>query len=393
MPKRKTTVAEVAEAAAKRALEERHTIVFDDSEDEALEAEAEALESLRELDDGTGGVRFVLRAVSGDVDRQGILEYVSASEIPDITAKIMSKYGPGKYRVYATRSGRFVKDSNRVITISSLASRPSSQAATAQPASGAAAEPEWMRRLEEREERRRQESREDRKSWIAALAPVLAAAVPALLQMLKPSSMADQAQALVALKAIGESKDPEKMIDLLLKGMELGKGMGAEGSGDSWPALIRTGLTEGAKVIESLRGTPAAGATPPALPAPAAPAPALSSQPAPPSAAPPEGSDMLTAARPLLTRLATDLTDFAAAAADPGLAADALLAKIPSAYRALVTPEQMLAWLKHPDWWRYVAEFHPTLTPYRDFCDQVRQELVAVFSGEPEQPTERKVTV
>lgn len=79
---------------------------------------------------------------------------------------------------------------------------------------------------------------------------------------------------------------------------------------------------------------------------------------------------------PLLRKLAGELEEFAANNADPGLAGDALLAKIPGMVRSQIQPAQLKEWLSQPNWWQLLVSFHPPLQHYQAYCNDVRLSLL-----------------
>lgn len=91
---------------------------------------------------------------------------------------------------------------------------------------------------------------------------------------------------------------------------------------------------------------------------------------------------MLKYFEPLLRKLAGELEEFAVVAADPGLAAEALLVKVPRTVKAQIPYEQLKAWLTEPRWWDLLSEFHPGLQPYQAFCDQVREAVIQILDQE-----------
>lgn len=98
---------------------------------------------------------------------------------------------------------------------------------------------------------------------------------------------------------------------------------------------------------------------------------------------------MLRAQLPLLDKLADELLEFAANGADPGLCAEAMVAKIPRAVRAFLDPKQLITWLQHPEWWTVLEAFRPQLKPYQGYCDDVRQTLLKLMTeaeSDPENP-------
>lgn len=85
---------------------------------------------------------------------------------------------------------------------------------------------------------------------------------------------------------------------------------------------------------------------------------------------------------PLCRKLAGELEEFAVNGADPGLAAESLLAKIPRLYRGQMSPEQTKSWLTDARWWDVLRTFQPSIAPYQAYCDDVRQALLQIVEEE-----------
>lgn len=378
--------AAAARAAATAALADAATDRVLDMEAEDEESDAEALAELAQIGDGEQ-VRFMLSCISPLANR-GQLDELSREEVPGVATMLRDRYGPGKYVVRALNNRGYIKGGQKTITISALTARRDtvSVAPTAQ-ASQTGSMSEWLARQEVLEERRRQEAREDKKLYIElaiALGPALLSAFTG-----NRESMSSLLQGLVGAKELLGGGGSEKMVETLVKGIELGKEAG--GGGESWPAVIK-------ETLQSLAGSPAdqrliAGART-AVAGPAAPAVPYIPPPKPsgqPGAIPTVPNDLGVSPEiwrsfvlPLLNKLADELVEFAANDADPGLAAEALEAKIPRAARAAVTAEQLRAWLTRPDWWEALKGFRPALEPYHGYCDDVRQALVLMFTPKTE---------
>jgi hypothetical protein len=407
MAKKKPTTADVAANAAReavRAAEELEVLEADDLDS----SEADALADLAQLGEGEE-YTYVLECLS-PIDKRGQIDTFSREDLPELAEYIRDKCGPGKYRVFARGPRGFVKGSHRKIVISALARAGGGvdvQGAKAAPAaSGGFDFDRWRAEEERRAELRRQEEREDRKFMLQLAATVL----PALLG--NRESLSSVLQGLASLKAMtgegAKGPDPQAMLDLFLRGLEQGKGLGG-GQETVWGAIRETikDLTNSPAVggvLERIasRGAPprppalappgAPPMLPPIAPAVARPAPAALAPAAPGASPAPSGSpgdEMLQLALPTLNKLADELLEYAANGADPGLAAEALVAKVPRSIRAFVTPEKLNEWLTHPEWWRVLQEFRPALAPYQGYCDDVRQTLIRLANepeSEPEQP-------
>jgi len=372
-----------------------------DGNDEQVQRDA--LLTLAQLEYEGLPVRYTLHCIHPP-DKKGIIDdHLTRDDIPDLITTIRDNYGAGKYVVRAVGpTGVYVKGGYRMITISSLASRrpgaPPAPAVAAAP-NGSGSHAEWLQRQEVLEERRRQEAREDRKFFIQLAVTALPHLFGSRETVASIISAAKDATALTG----GGAGNGEKAIEALLTGIKLGKEF--NGGGDSWPAVVR-------EALQGLTGNPATqqvldkianrvtGPTPPALPAPGPtvpykPAPAIKAPtgaiPVPPRPTPqgfPEPV-WLQVVLPLLTRLSNDLLEFAQNGADPGLAAEALVGKIPRTVRGMVKLEQLKEWLTNPNWWTLVKDFKPELEPYQGYCDDVRQSLYKLYMTEPESEPEQ----
>jgi hypothetical protein len=267
-----------------------------------------------------------------------------------------------------------------------------------------------MQQMEERLERKRMSARQDRwqeiKFWAPILAPIGIELAKGLFGNRGGESMKDLVGALVGMKDLVGAGAGDKQVETLLRGIELARDLEPGKSGSTWPDVVVNGVTSLAREFRPLaesamknrngqqqptpapalqfQTAPAAGALP-ASSSSATPAPASSSS-STPGAEAPGDNGMLAMVEPLLRRLVADLEDFATNAADPGLAAEALLVKIPRSLKSMVQPDQVKQWLTQPDWWQVLVTFHPPLTPYQAFCDDVRLEIL--HSLEPQAETE-----
>lgn len=394
MGRRKKTTGDIAAAAARAAVkasQESGEGVELEFDDDAPRGEADALAALAQLG-GDAEYRYVISCLS-PLDKKGQIEELTREDITELPNYLRDKFGPGRYEVRTMGPDGYVKGGYLKITISSLALKraPAESPAVAASAGGFNVQ-EWMAMQEKRDEARRLEAREDRKFMLGLLVPLLA-------PMLKPATLADQAAAMQALQGLNGGSGPEKAIEMLSKGLELGKELNAGGATDGW-SVVRDILKDlapaGNKLLDGIANRmPGQPARVPMLPPPnnppaTSPAPVVPVTPAPGAGAAGSapGDPMLEQVKPLLHKLAAELAEFAENGASPELAAHAVVAKIPRMVRAFVKPEQLQAWLTHPDWWALASNFHPALKPHPGFCDDVRQTLLAILTEEAQAPAE-----
>jgi hypothetical protein len=261
-----------------------------------------------------------------------------------------------------------------------------------------------LQRWDERAEQRRQAAKAERNQeirfWAPILAPIGTALVTGLLGRGGGENIKDLVAALASMKALSAGGDSS--VDALLKGIELARDLAPDAKGSTWPDVLVSGITQVTKELRPLaeavvnrRNTPASAAPGTTqlqfAPAPA-PTPALGPAAGGNGATPPSAPSTPSTAEedpmwnnvvlPLLKRLAGELEEFAVNGTDPGLAAEALLAKIPRLVRNQVQPTQVKEWLTQPDWWKAVVLFHPGLANHQGFCDDVRLSLIDIMEEE-----------
>lgn len=397
--KKKTTVTKIAAAAAAaavRANEDERTRLSlawsaDDDEDDDEEVADSVLDDLEQIDEAAGGDITWELYCDTPLEKAGQIRKLARSELRNLRDECLS-LGPGDYHVVARGAkGKFVPKSRRNIKISGFARGPVA-AASAGPSFDPTA---FLVQVEERAERRRAEERAQRQQllrfWAPFAAPIAVEMAKGLFGRSSGDSIKDLVGALVGMKDLVGGGGSQ--VDTLLKGIELARDMQPDGGkGSTWPDVLANGVTSLAKefrpVIETLAqrrgqsaGAAAAQSNKPQLQFGPAKQPSTTGPPAAPKAEAPPASgdnDMFVMFEPLLRRLAADLEDFATNAADAGLVAEALLAKVPRMIKSQVPEEQLKEWLNRPDWWQVLVEFHPALQPYQAYCDDVRLDLIGL---------------
>lgn len=369
-----------------------------DDDDDDGELNDEIMEGLAQIDEAAAGeITWWELYCDSPLEKAGLVRKMGTSELKGLRSECLG-LGPGEYHVIArTKRGRFVKGSRQRIQISGFA-RPSAAASTG-PAPATVDPLVLMSQMEERLERRRMAARAERMAEIKFWAPILA---PIGIELAKGlfgrggngESLKDLVAAMVGMRDLtgGGSKE----VETLLKGIELARDLEpGSAKGATWPDVIANGLNGLVKpVSEALAARRGNGVSA----APAAPATQLQFQPAAAAAALPastngatpaapqpsqEDNAMLAMVEPTLRRLAIDLEEFATNAADPLLAAEALLSKVPRTLKSMVKPEQLKGWLSQADWWEITVRFHPPLQPYQAFCDDVRMGLLEQLEPPP----------
>lgn len=390
-----SALAEAAVSLARAANQETQEVELTDLDDPSDE-EADALAALAALG-GESGVRFVIKRVK-PYDKAGRLDTVGPAEMAELPQRITDLYGPGTYSIFAIDSaGRYVKGKHVSLTIAPDARR--SDAGSTPPAAAASAavsapssHADLIREMEARNERMRLEQREDRK-WLGGL---FVQALPSLVTIFQgrggsAPSLRDQVETMQGLRELSGGDPSEKLLEVLKVGIEMGReGSGAPAAGGAAGSGWAGAVSEGLQTLRSMiaEGRPSAQAA--ALPASKEPAAAAQ------KALPPASVDTnanreeaaavnltgpLALAEPLLKKLATEAQEYAETETDPELAANALVAKVPLRYRAMVEPPQLIEWLETPDWWQHVVSFHPPLQGKHGYCDQVRRVLLTMFKA------------
>lgn len=407
MAKRKNNTAAVAAAAAAAAVRasqgDSNVVNFmlpEDDEDNDVTMTSDILEDLEKIDADHGGSITWELYCDVPLDKSGQLAKLSRSELRGLRDRCL-EYGPGEYHVVARApNGLFVKNTRRSIKISALA-----RGATPPPAPSSQIDPmTLMQMMEERAEKRRAQASKERmdaiKFWAPILAPIGVEAAKGLFGRGGGSgeSIKDMVAAMVGMKELVNPTD--KSLEAMLKGIELAQSLAPEGAkGSTWPDIISSALKELRPLTESLaqrRQTTAAAPAPQLQFAPAVPQTAPAGTPTPATAAPgpssAEADEMFKMFEPLLRKLAGELEEYSVNATEPGLAAEALLAKIPRLVKSQISYEQLKSWLTEPRWWELLSAFHPALQPYQAYCDQVREELMGVIeqqeTGEPQAETD-----
>lgn len=388
----------------------------DEALDEAAEEiTADVLEGLRRLDQGGNRVTWYVYCDS-PTEREGFVEKLKTEQLDE--QRFKGKYGAGEYRIVGKQSdGHYVKGSHKTIKISPILAEDSRA-----PAGNDAVA--LLREMRAADEQRSAKRAEELKTYATILATPLATLgaaliarrpavdIAALITALRPqqSTLGEMTTALVNLKAMhGESGGGG--VDLVLKVLERVQELpqGSSGGELGWLGFIRDVIKETAPHARELLGqlgqprplqpgsttgppfgpgvTPLASLPHPsqgngsmATPSASAPLPSSPSAPPPTSAAPTsEATDVWKAAEPWARQQTVNLELWAQNNMEVELVAEMLLKSVPKKFWLVLSPAAVIQLLGAADWWERLTGFHPGLAPYQAWCDDVREELIAML--------------
>lgn len=343
---------------------ERDPVIDADSDDELDDLTGEdrdALKALLELEGAAEARWKVFRCPPLQPGKAaGYCDTLSSSELS--MEEIRARFGRGKYRVQGTRStGQFIAQK----TFDIATDAPSS----AQPTTAAPVNSGFEAFLASQEK-----AAERRRELLTLALPAAIAALPAVLQALRPAS-ADPITLLAGLKQLTPEppKQPD-MTEFMFKVLEFAKRTGAsKEGGSSWIDVVKDGISELAPLlVNKLQASQPQSLAPTAqLSAPPIAQPVLTKANGAPLDQSPEEQTMLKLiawARHTLAFLVTK----AAANKDAGLYADYVLDNVPPGVNIL----EFAKYLNAPNWWEVLQQFDKNVAPYQGWFAQFRDFLI-----------------
>jgi len=297
----------------------------------------------------------------------------------------------------------------------------------------------------DRRERERKAESSDKIGRIAELAiPLLGSVLTAfisrssgpdlgmLITALKPApgpTLGDLSQAMVNMKALnapsGETKDPIETVLRIFEAAQDMKSGGANKGDTNWLDIVKevvnqagpavgpvlAGLQQAAAAraaasqgnvprvtVSASASAPQLSAVPPVLNGSAGPAGVLSPESTTNGVAATNGGtqngsgqvDMLKLAEPMIRAKLALAAKWAVADRDPVTYAQVFLDELPSNIASFISQQQALEYLVHPDWFKVICEREPALTPYQEWCDEFRMELIEILKpqSQPERESE-----
>jgi hypothetical protein len=400
----------------------RARIINDDLTDEAR-TEAEELAQLNEdeggeiyraIDEmrGTAGTTVVVVKLT-PVEEKGYCENIPVAEFSHDVLK--SRYGAGSYRIRMRGPKGWIPGGGTVF-ISSSGKKPNLTG-------GAGGDfMSYLEFMEKQNAERREKSNRLLELGIPALGTIIAGFlnrpqgtdVAALVTALKPPpgpTLSDLSTAMVNMQQLtgkGSASDP---IDTVLKVFEAAKDLGGDSGGkgaSNWidivRDLIREAPTVAGPILQGIAArTGARPAVPPVSPkvsvAPAAPssaevpaiAPVTQDAVAVPVAANAsvggaavavsEDKRMFALIKPIIIEKLRKVAKWASENRNPQTYAELFLDdEIPANFGNFVPQDKAIEYLRHPDWWKYVCEWEPSLAPHYQWCDEFRLELLSLIS-------------
>lgn len=379
---------------------------------------AEGGELFRAIDEArsTTGAEVILTRTM-PADKAGFCDKIPVSEF-DLNM-IKARYGAGTYRVRINGPRGFLPGGStiRIAPIPEPAPRAAGAAGDFIP---------YLEFMQRQDAERRERSSKLIELGIPALATILAAVmnrspgmdVTALIAALKPApgpSLADLTQTLTNMRELSAPKGGDSNVDTFLKIFEAARdiqgGDAPVKGGSNWIDIVRDVIREAptvaGPVLQAIaaRRAGAGHAIPntantaprPAVPvavAPAIAAPETVAPAAPVSAGGAEAKsseasavNMLEMAKPMMVAKLKKIAKWASENRNPQTYAELFLDdEIPSNFANYVPREQAIEYLKHPRWFEAICEWEPTLAPFRDWCDEMREELLLLIETPDEIP-------
>jgi hypothetical protein len=404
---------------------------------EPTKAETEA-EELAEADDmeggdlfaaldemrGTAGVTFiVVRTFPSTPDMAGYVGSLTPAEFS--LERMTELYGPGKYRVRVKGPKGWLPGGGTVAIAKGVAS------ATAVPGSAGGDFAAFLRTVQERDTAAA--ARRDRYIEIAIpgaltlLAAVLGKNngpdITALITAMRPApgpSITDLVTSLSSLKSLTDTSkgDSTSQIESFLTILEKVKDLsGGEKEGASnWVDIVRDVVREGLPMarplLENLQASQAArsmtvqplvmpnasGVSMPRMENPAPVPPSIpptssnGSTPVPVVSAnfiPSEANDMMAFFMPMAREQLAKIFSWAHADRSVELYSEVLLEELPAIVHQSIPPTKALEYLKHPQWFEIVTNIEPRLAEHREWCDDLRGELISIIEEQLRKDTKR----
>jgi hypothetical protein len=342
--------------------------------------DADELRALAELDAG-GDITFQVIRVMPVINKG----FVGSLSSPELTLeKIQQEFGKGRYRVRGIRAnGQYVKQTMIDIATDARGAAPAAPPPAAPAAApGFASIQEYIAMEEAREQKRSNSIRE----WVAILAPLGTAIIPAIIGNKGPT-LAELSTTLTNMKALaGGNESSLGKVEEIAKLIDAVKGIGGsdEKTGSTWVDLIRDVAKELGPALGAIVATKLPGISAPALPNPAAARPQLNPTPAPAPAQPPKEADEMAQLLTWLREQLEGLVHQAKKNSDPALYADVVLDNLPDG----VDPALLKNFLAKPDWWASLTMFYSAVRPYGVWFTECRKHLLTGLDEMISAPTE-----
>lgn len=100
----------------------------------------------------------------------------------------------------------------------------------------------------------------------------------------------------------------------------------------------------------------------------------------------PGDNDMIELFLPMILQQLVKVTRWAINDFNPAAYAEVFMNELPQIVANYVNPHQALEYLNRADWFEKVTEFHAMLKPYREWCDEFREELITLVTEQLDEP-------
>lgn len=70
---------------------------------------------------------------------------------------------------------------------------------------------------------------------------------------------------------------------------------------------------------------------------------------------------------------------------NPQAYAEVFMDELPQMVASYLKPQEALDYLLRADWWEQVTRFYPGLIPYKEWCSEFRDELIAFVTDQIEE--------
>lgn len=401
----------------------RTKVVEGEGIDPALVQEAEELAALNEQEGGelfaaidelreAAGVTCIVSRTAQAGNGPATLGYVITLPVSAFSREKIAKVcGAGRYKVQIKGPKGFLPGGGPVLIAEGI-EQP-------KPAGGS----DFMTFMEF--QRQQDADRESKRSRLLELAiPALGTALAGwlarpntpqgpdignLIAALKPPpgpTLSDLSTVMVNMQSLAAPKGGESTVDTVLRVFEAARDLagdkeegGSKGGASSWVDVIRDLIKVAPEAIKpvlqarmdamqktTVQQTPPALSTAPVAAPSAAPF-VPASTPNPPSVStavniPPSGNEMLNLLMPVIREHLAKVAAWAEKNRDPETYADVFLDELPDNAGQYFSTQQVLDYLNHAQWFEVVSGIEPRLVPHQAWCNELREELVAIFQEE-----------
>lgn len=339
----------------------------DQSFDDLTDVEQDIVTAISALE-GSESARWEVERVE-PVPRGKLAGYCDTFTSSEITRDLIkNSFGAGLYKVKGFRAnGTYLKQFRVKVATDPKETQPAAATSNNSPTNFL----EMMQLMDERRTKARNE-------LLTIMAPVIAAAIPALFNKGSSGNSVQDAVALAAgLKQLnGDGNNQTQMMDLMFKAMEFAKDSASGKGSDSWVDIAKDAVSNLSPLIANRFGgqpaAPAVSVAQPQIQQLAAPV-VQTAQALQPKEGEPVG---VMALLPWARQTLAYLAEKAKANKDAGLYADWLLDNGPPG----VDLAPFIQYLAAPNWWDVLQQFSPGVAPYEGWFGSLRVYVIEAWN-------------